>query len=59
MKFFENGFNGCIECQISSTITKGISKTSNKTTVLDLEILEANNIIRKMNIELNKQFPTF
>ncbi|MHA1377108.1 MAG: hypothetical protein ACTSRG_01885 [Candidatus Helarchaeota archaeon] len=59
MSLYKSGYNGCIECQISSTIKSGISKVLNEIVEVDLKITKANELIHKINQQLNKNLPIF
>ncbi|MHA1386359.1 MAG: hypothetical protein ACTSR3_21605 [Candidatus Helarchaeota archaeon] len=49
MKLYSSGFDGCIECQISSWIKGGVIKHFNEIVEFDLTVSEANEIIKEIN----------
>lgn len=58
-ELYDSGFEGCIECQLTNEITRGISKDLDDIVEYDLKIPEANSIIKMINKQLNSNFPEF
>ena len=58
-KLYDSGFEGCIECQLTNEITRGISKDLDDIVEFDLKIPQANSIIDEINKNLNTNFPKF
>ena len=58
-ELYDSGFKGCIECQLTNEITRGISKDLDDLVEFDLKIPEANKIIQMINKQLNSNFPEF
>lgn len=58
-ELFDSGVNGCIECEISMYITRGISKNLGETVEFEIKIPEANKIVQEMNKKLSRDFPLF
>ena len=58
-ELYDSGFNGCIECQLTNEISRGISKDLEDVVEFDLKIPKANSIIQAINKILDKKFPTF
>ena len=58
-EIFESGFEGCIECQLTNKISKGVTKDPEDLVEFDLKIPEANQIIQEINEKLNQNYPLF
>ncbi|MHA1651301.1 MAG: hypothetical protein ACTSYB_13995 [Candidatus Helarchaeota archaeon] len=55
----KRNFDGCIECSLTLSISKGISKESGIITKVDMEKNEANQVINEINEKLGLNYPFF
>ncbi|MHA1309788.1 MAG: hypothetical protein ACTSQO_02570 [Candidatus Helarchaeota archaeon] len=62
-EYIDSGFEGCIECELTQNITKGISKNLDEIIEFEIKIPEANEIVKKINEKIGKKtgekFPYF
>lgn len=59
LELIESNFDGCIECSLTSSISRGISKESDIITKIDMEKEEANQIINEINKKFGLNYPLF